>query len=244
MPSAVHAALAGGGPRHLALHPTAPVAYVAYELTSVVAAFAIDATSGAIRADEPPLGLWSVLEGFGSPFLHGPLRASQCGHLLLPNPGAAAAASLPLKPGQGASICSDKATSIAAVRIAPDGSHLAVSSRLVGAPGALTTISLTPSGMLITDRADMPVRITRTLGRTPRDFLLLPPREAADDSGRRRPKRQRGGGGSDARPADLHESLAALVASQDDDTIGVLTYGQECVELTKAVPTPVCLCLV
>ena len=35
----------------------------------------------------------------------------------------------------------------------------------------------------------------------------------------------------------------ALVASQDDDVIGVLVHGQECTELTKAVPTPLCLCL-
>ena len=93
--------------------------------------------------------------------------------------------------------------------------------------------------MLVTGDALSPVRITRTLGRTPRDFILLPPLEAAEDSGRRRPKRRRGA--SDG--PGPNESVAALVASQDDDVIGVLVHGQECTELTKAVPTPVCLCL-
>ena len=40
------ASLLGGGPRHMALHPSLNVAYVGYELTSQVAAYAVDADTG------------------------------------------------------------------------------------------------------------------------------------------------------------------------------------------------------
>lgn len=53
---AVHESLAGGGPRHLALHPSLPICYVAFELTSLVAAFAIDPANGTISGAPLPPG--------------------------------------------------------------------------------------------------------------------------------------------------------------------------------------------
>ncbi len=48
-----HAATeAGGGPRHLAFHPNGRFAYVVLELTSRVAAYRVDATTGALQAFE------------------------------------------------------------------------------------------------------------------------------------------------------------------------------------------------
>ena len=78
---------------------------------------------------------------------------------------------------------------------------------------------LSPLGGLVTDGGEaQPVRITSTVGQTPRDFCLLPP---AEDG-----------------------SVAALVANQDDDKIVVLAPGKDAEELTSQVPTPVCLCVV
>ena len=113
-----------------------------------------------------------------------------------------------LPSGHRPSLCSDSKTSLGAIRILPDGSHVLVSSRIVGGPGALSAIPLTAEGHF----APSPVRITSTLGTTPRDFIVL-------------------------------SKETALVANQDDDTIVVLSHGQQARLLTEDVPTPVCLCV-
>ena len=130
-------------------------------------------------------------------------------------------------------VCSDAATSIAAVRLTPDGSHLVVSSRLVKAPGALSSIALLADGTFAPAEAGSHhVQISETIGRTPRDFIILPPADAVASSKRQRTER------------DPATSVVALVATQDDDQIVALCEGCEAIELTTAVPTPVCLCLV
>lgn len=217
-PTGVDASLAGGGPRHAALHPTLPLAYVGYELVSLVAAFAVNPASGALVPDLPPRRVWNVLDGTEGPLLRG---------------AGARSAELDALRGAGAgghAVCSDKQTSIAAVRVTPDGTHLLVSSRLVGAPGALTAIPLGADGALDVSKT----RVTRTLGRTPRDFALLPP-PPPTEGGERTAKRHKAAEAAEA-------PLALLVANQDDDTLVALAAGQEGVVVGEA-PTPVCLCV-
>ena len=117
------------------------------------------------------------------------------------------------------------AAATAAARVTPSGSHLVVSNRIVGAPGALSAVPLLPSGEW---EADVKPAITSTLGRTPRDFALLGPPSAS--AGKR--KRKAG-----------DEGVVALAANQDTDEIALLCEGAEPKVLTKAVPTPVCLCV-
>ena len=221
-PTARHAALAGAGPRHIALHPTLPVAYVGYELASLVAAFALDPQSGALTGD--PLGVWNVLEGVASTFMGGPSTTASADYasFLVSNLNEGVDSLRPS--GHGRTVCSDARTSIAAVRVAPDGSHVFVSSRIVDAPGALSAIPLSDAGTLIVGShaaaPERPLHITSTLGRTPRDFVVLPAIDKGD------------------------APMLALVANQDDDRIVLLCPGNEAKELTTAVPTPVCLCIV
>jgi 6-phosphogluconolactonase (cycloisomerase 2 family) len=209
-PTASVPMLAGGGPRHVALHPTKPVAYVAYELTSVVAAYATDPSSGAIVGPPLPPGPLCVLDGKAGALTCGPEAeekdAGQAyAHLLQREPNG--------QVGHGLKAwCAEAKTSIAAIRVSPSGSQLVVSSRLVGAPGALSALDLDASGRL----TDGSTRIASTLGRTPRDFALL--------------------------PTSRGDTLA-LAANQDSDSIVALCPGHtEPVELTTLVPTPVCLC--
>lgn len=254
VPSGSHPALAGGGPRHLALHPTEAVCYVCYELTSLVAAFKIDRKSGAI-SDEPPVGLLCALDGVGSHFLHGELpgagarlpsgctvdASKEFTRFVAPNWALEGTDASGLKPGHGRRVCSDKVTSLAAIGVAPDGSHLVVSSRIVGAPGALSAIPLTPSGLFV-DAHDRPIRVTRTLGETPRDFAMLPALPSASPTKRQRRGNDNGGGA--ATSAEPQAGMLALVANQDDDKIVVLCEGGPPTELTTKVPTPVCVCIV
>ena len=149
-------------------HDTArDFAYVAYELTSQVAAWAIDPKSGAIHG--PPLSIVNAMSGCEEPFLGKP------GGLQDSANEAAHAAQMQkdqkysklVEPG---GVCSDKATSLAAARVAPSGSHLVVSCRIVGAPGAVSAIPLdTTDGRLV----DRMVSLTSTLGSVPRDFAFL-----------------------------------------------------------------------
>ncbi len=259
MPSASHPALAGSGPRHLALHPTESVCYVAYELTSLVAAFKVDRKTGAISA-EPPEGLLCALDGVHSHFVHGELpgagarlpagctvEASKAfTRFVAPNAALVdAAGASGLRPGHGRLVCSDQATSLAAICVTPDASHVVVSSRIVGAPGALSAIPLTPSGLFVDDY-DRPIRVTGTLGETPRDFAMLPALATAA-VGRKRQRRSsegRGGAAAAAASVEPHAGMLALVANQNDDKIVAICEGGAPREVTMAVPTPVCVCVV
>ena len=126
--------------------------------------------------------------------------------------------------GQGG-LCSDSATSLAAVRVSANGTaeHVIVSNRIVNGAGAVSAIPLRPSGQM-----DEPTWITSTLGRTPRDFVLL------DSQPRHVQGRKRAAG---------HDGVLSLAANQDTDEITLLVQGKEPRVLTKAVPTPVCLCM-
>lgn len=232
--TASHPALSGGGPRHAALHPTHALAYVCYELSSAVACFALDKETGAIVGE--PLGVVNALGGFESGagacdggFLGGgggggagTSRASQAyGQLVEPNTGVGDAVAS-LKSGHGRTRCSDAKTSLAACHVTPNGSHVVVSNRVVGGDGALSAIPLTADG-LFAEGEQTPVVVTATLGRTPRDFIMLPPAEAAATDGARK--------------------LLALAANQDTDEIVALYEGETARVLTSEVPTPVCLCV-
>ena len=229
MPTAVHEATSGGGPRHVALHPSAPVAYVGYELSSLVGAFGVDPRTGGLVG--PLLSLTNVLDGVPAPFLgvstdaptavkdgtaHGALAAEYRARLR-PDENEARRQ---LQPNARRHVCDWHETSIAALRVTDDGGHLVVSSRLVGAPGSLSAIALEPSGAFA---VDVPVAITSTLGRTPRDFVLLPPTKDANQP---------------------IEQTLALVANQDSDDFAILCAGRPPAQLfsTPKVPTPVCLC--
>eukprot|EP00928_Gymnodinium_smaydae_P089628 TRINITY_DN7355_c0_g1_i1.p1 TRINITY_DN7355_c0_g1~~TRINITY_DN7355_c0_g1_i1.p1 ORF type:complete len:423 (+),score=62.63 TRINITY_DN7355_c0_g1_i1:85-1353(+) len=151
--------LLGGGPRHLALHPSLPIAYVGYELTSLCAAFEIDATSGELAGEPLAPGPLCVLEGTACSFLGEPAadpsmysRFVHCSD-------------------SGFKSCSDAETSVAAVRITPCGRWLLLSSRIVDGDGAISCVPLTADGKFATDT---PIRITSTHGQIPRDFALLP----------------------------------------------------------------------
>ena len=211
--TAVHPSLAGGGPRHLAMHPTERVAYVGYELSSQAAAFGVDEQTGAIVGQ--PLCVCNVLCGVASPFLSGEAAeggAEAYAGFLQDNTNEGVAT---LKEGHGRFVSSDQKTSIAAVRVAPGAGHLLVSSRIVKAPGAISAIPLTTAGLFVDDDTKQPIRITSSIGVTPRDFNIL---------------------------VDSAQSVHALVANQDDDKIVVLRNGHEATLLTESVPTPVCLC--
>ena len=230
-------ALRGGGPRHLVRHPTEPVVYVGYELSSVLAAYPIDKKTGAIAGDEPLCAL-NVLDGEAGAFMSGfdedalsdiktyqrvvkkydrflqaPIEGTSAWHVK----------------EDGVPVCSDQETSIAAVRVTDSGSHVVVSSRLKEEAGALSCVALTPAGRFKATSEET-VRITNTIGRTPRDFVLLAPPPSKKRS--REPSRNSG--------------VVALVANQDSGPpIVVLREGKEAEPLANAaaIPTPVCLCL-
>ena len=143
--------LRGGGPRHVALHPSSPIAYVVYELSSQAAAFAIDPATGAIEG--PPLCICNVMSGAVAPFLGSASGTGNETYSTLVTEGG---------------VCSDTATSIAAARVTPSASHLVVSNRIVNATGALSGIPLKRNGHFGNS-----IGITTTLGRTPRDFAFL-----------------------------------------------------------------------
>ena len=248
VPTASHPALAGFGPRHVALHPTEPFCYVAYELASAVAAFKIDRRTGAIVG--APVGVVCALEGVASKFLKGEDEAF--GGAKLPSGWTVGASKAYAhfvgespndwtsigRPGHGRSTCDDKATSVAAVVVAPDASHVLVSSRIVGKPGVLSAVPLTASGMFVDD-VDRPVRITSTLGRCPRDFTMLPALESSAVSRKRARRVDSGLADADSLP---QAATLAIVANQDDDKIVVVCEGGLAQPLTEEVPTPVCLC--
>ena len=125
-----------------------------------------------------------------------------------------------LKSGHGRTL-PDAKTSLAACHVTPNGSHVVVSNRVVGGDGAVS-IPLTADG-LFAEGEQTPVVVTATLGRTPRDFIMLPPAEAAATDGARK--------------------LLALAANQDTDEIVALYEGETARVLTSEVPTPVCLCV-
>ena len=224
-----HKSLQGGGPRHAALHPTKPIAYVAYELSSQAAAFGIDPRTGALDG-KPPLCVCNVLDGKAAAFLGGGGgEASSSGS------GGGGSSKRQRGGGKGGyadlvqagGVCSDKSTSIAAARVTPSGSHIIVSNRIVGAPGSLSAIPLLPSGKW---EAGVKASITSTLGHTPRDFALLSAATSA-------------GAGKRKRKAADEAAVLALAANQDTDEIALLCGGAQPRVLAKAVPTPVCLCV-
>ena len=214
------------------------VAYVGCELTSVVVAFAVDAQSGALT--DTVLGIANSLDGQPSGFLRG-----APGDLSTHSAAAGAWSGGSAPPSYdalldskgrggrgGVLVCSDAQTSIAAVRVSPDASHVLISNRLVGGPGALSALPLAVDGTFLTDAASErgAARITGILGRTPRDFVVLGELTTA---GRKRRR-------ASSAP---HAGMLALVASQDDDTLTLLCEGQRAVRLGAPVPSPVCMVL-
>ena len=106
--------------------------------------------------------------------------------------------------------------------MAPGGSHVVVSCRVVGGIGAVSAIRLVAE----TGELDAGgVGLTSSLGRTPRDFAFL--RDVTQ-----------------AKPGHARRGVLALVANQDTDEIALLAEGQAPRLLTKGIPTPVCLCMV
>jgi len=215
------AALAGGGPRHVVLHPDPKVhkAYVAYELTSLVACFDLDVETGAIKCGdgERRPEVRNVMSGLRCNALFAECEEQQSStdnsdarmydHLLHDDGGRNAVP-----------VCSDAETSVAAIRLSPDASHVVVSSRIVGAEGAISALPLTEDGCFVPGAR---TKIRGTIGRGVRDFVVV------------------GGGGSgdDAAPV-------VIAANQDTDEIVVLRDGKEVEILTKDALTPVCLCVV
>ena len=232
--TAGHASLKGGGPRHVAVHhresPSGvftPFAYVAYELTSQVAAFALNPKTGAI-ADGPPIDIVNAMQGCTVPFLGahvtgGKYRANMKKDMTYQR----------LVEGHGAGelesgVCSDKATSLAAVRVTCGNGvpYVIASNRIVNGTGAVSAMPLANTGRFCKDS----VNITSTLGRTPRDFAFLNPRPASI-KGRKRGRA-------------THDGVLALAANQDTDEITLLKDGKEPKVLTKEIPTPVAMCMI
>jgi len=211
--------LDGGGPRHMALHPDprVHVAYVAYELTSQVASYAVDPVTGQLTGGPLPPGPVCVLDDTGSIAktelsaafgAEGAATRARCGKLVQ-------------RPSGGAACCSDADTSVAAIRVSPTGSHVFVSSRVVNGDGAISAISLDEKGRLIPPSACAPVCVASSCGLIPRDFCLTT---------------QVGEGGA--------RSLVALVANQDSGTIfAVPVAGGRKARKVAEIPTPVCLSL-
>ena len=240
--------LRGGGPRHVAVttpvgapagSATRPVAYVAYELSSQVAAWPIDPKTGAIASGSPPLSIVNAISGGDQVFL-GPAGsggAVECGGAVEGGGATASSASSKFVEHSGAclvgpsggrapsgdkGVCSDQVSSLAAARVAPGGSHVVVSCRVVGGIGAVSAIRLVAE----TGELDAGgVGLTSSLGRTPRDFAFL--RDVTQ-----------------AKPGHARGGALALVANQDTDEIALLAEGQAPRLLTKGIPTPVCLCMV
>jgi len=160
--------LAGGGPRHAVLHPDPNVhkVYVNYELTSLVACFDIDKTTGAIVTSLSPSyvrpKVCNVFAGTRTDsFFNDSKDSSQIMYEnFLRN----------TKGEGGIPTCSDEQTSTAAIRITPDGSHVLVSSRIVNEEGAISALSLQKNGDLNTH---VPAKIRGVIGTTPRDFVVV-----------------------------------------------------------------------
>ena len=209
--------LAGGGPRHAVLHPDPNVRkiYVAYELTSLVASFDIDEKTGAIISSSMPSysrpNVCNVLAGTRSNSFYS--DASAASNSEEDKRGYEQFLRYDTKK-ENVPTCADKDTSVAAIRITPDASHLLVSSRIVNGEGTISALPLLENGDL---NPQVSARIRGVLGRTPRDFVLV--------------------GGPTTAPT-------IIAASQDTDEIVVLREGKEAVILTKDAPTPVCLCVV
>lgn len=166
--AAVHGgALDGCGPRQLALHPRHRVAYVAYELTSQIAAFALDPATGQPTGTPLPPGPVCVLDA----------RCSAPDTSLSAAFGdeSARASCLALvRQGEGGSPrCSDRDTTVAAICVHPSCSHVFVSSRRVEADGAISAIPIDEAGRLLPPDAPRRIRIASSGGRTPRDFVLV-----------------------------------------------------------------------
>lgn len=158
-PTARDASLSGGGPRHAALHPTLAIAYVAYELTSQVAAFAIATSTGAITG--APLAVFNVLDGRVGAFLGGGAEDAEATVQYANLVGA----------GEPPRRCSDQHTSVAALRVSQDGRFVIASTRPAGGVGAvLSATPLAVDGLPLASQT----RLTSTLGLTCRDFALLP----------------------------------------------------------------------
>ena len=226
VPSVGAPALRGGGPRHLALSPCGRRCYVTYELTSLVASYDLSEETGALEGSA--VGIASVLDGVRSRSLGLGLGGGEGGgdgdgdsdgdgdgdddddgrggqdrpyESLLTGGGR-----------EGPRSCSDARTSTAAIRATADGSSVLVSSRLVGAEGAVSALPLRGGHLVCGGGGGASIR--GTVGRTPRDFVLL------------------------------EASSAVLVANQDTDEIVLLRDGEDPRVLTKGAPTPVCLCIV
>ena len=209
--------LAGGGPRHAVLHPDPNVRkiYVAYELTSLVASFDIDEKTGAIVS--------SSMLSYSRPTVCNVLAGTRSDSFY--SDASSASTSEEDKRGyeqflrydakkESVPTCADKDTSIAAIRITPDASHLLVSSRIVNGEGTISALPLLENGDL---NPQASARIRGVLGRTPRDFVVMDGPITAS---------------------------TIIAASQDTDEIVVLRDCEEAVILTKDAPTPVCLCVV
>jgi len=165
--------LAGGGPRHAVLHPDPSVrkVYVAYELTSLVASFGIDEKTGAIISSSVPSysrpTVCNVLAGRRSDSFYSDASEASASEENEKDFGKslqheAKKESVPA--------CSDKETSVAAIRMTPDASHVLVSSRIVNGEGTISALPLLENGDL---NPQVPARIRGVLGRTPRDFVVV-----------------------------------------------------------------------
>ena len=209
--------LAGGGPRHAVLHPNPTIRkiYVAYELTSLVASFDIDEKTGAIVSSSMPSysrpNVCNVLAGTKSHSFYSDASAASTSE-----EDRRAYEQFLRYDSKKESVptCADKDTSVAAIRITPDASHLLVSSRIVNGEGTISALPLLENGDL---NPQFSAKIRGVLGRTPRDFVVMD--------------------GPTTAPT-------IIAASQDTDEIVVLREGEEAVILTKDAPTPVCLCVV
>lgn len=201
--------LNGAGPRHVALHPRFPavcVAYVAYELMSLVAAFDVNKDGELVGEPLYPGALCSFDmhmdthsdDGLAPPFVEG--RKKYGMHICEHNHT------------RGGVACSDMTTSIAAIRISPDGCWLVVSNRIVGSDGALSVVKLNKDGSF-----DGSVRgMASSNGLVPRDFIIV-----REESG---------------------NDVVLAANQESDTIYSIpLTGPKGNIELLSETPTPVCL---
>eukprot|EP00978_Attheya_sp_CCMP212_P016697 scaffold43964_cov53-Attheya_sp.AAC.1 len=214
-PLQTHPILSGGGPRHLALHPSKPIVYVAFELTSQIAAFSINPSTGSITGPPLPPGPVNSLDvrNLPSNTSRSQLAHPFCDMSTDDDDDSVLnryAKLLMVDESTGACICSDEHTSLAACRI-------------VDGPGALTALKLQTDGTLSVP-AKGTIGITSTLGVAPRDFILL-----------------RTASGSLVAIVANQDStgpykMVDISCGGDNNDIPI--------DLDTPVPTPVCICVV
>jgi len=166
-------ALHGAGPRHVAVNPLPEVnvAYVAYELTSQVAAFALD-EHGALTGEPLSPGPVCVLPLGEQPIAKGPFDSA--------GDEPTTYSAFAITDSRGVVVCRDKDTSVAAVRVSPAGDYLFVSNRIAKGPGVISSLKLLPDGRIVPP-SEGSLGVSSTHGCTPRDFVLLPTAEPSSD---------------------------------------------------------------